>query len=68
MARSRRESDHRNGITDQKRLQRTSATKSANIGHIYSMTSLANPKIDAGMSTPSAFAVFKFTTNSNLLD
>ena len=33
MARSRRESHHNDGITDQKSLQRTSATKSAQSGH-----------------------------------
>jgi hypothetical protein len=33
MARSRRESHHSDGITDQKSLQRTSATKSAQSGH-----------------------------------
>jgi hypothetical protein len=32
MARFRRESHHSDGITDQKRLQRTSATKSAKSG------------------------------------
>jgi hypothetical protein len=32
MVRSRRESHHSDGITDQKSLQRTSATKSANSG------------------------------------
>jgi hypothetical protein len=34
MARSRRESHHSDGITDQKSLQRTSATKSAQSGHL----------------------------------
>jgi hypothetical protein len=33
MARSRRESHHSDGITDQKNLQQTSATKSAISGH-----------------------------------
>jgi hypothetical protein len=33
MARSRRESHHNDGITDQKSLQRTSATKSAKSRH-----------------------------------
>jgi hypothetical protein len=33
MARSRRESHHSDGITDQKNLQQTSATKSANSRH-----------------------------------
>jgi hypothetical protein len=34
----------------------------------YSITSVAKPKTDVGISTPSIFAVFMFTTNSNLLD
>ena len=34
----------------------------------YSITSVAKPKTDVGISMPSIFAVFKFTTNSNLLD
>ena len=34
MLRSRRESLHRNGITDLAPLQQTSATKSANSGHL----------------------------------
>jgi hypothetical protein len=34
----------------------------------YSITSVAKPKTDVGISTPSIFAVFIFTTNSNLLD
>jgi hypothetical protein len=33
MVRSRRESHHSDGITDQKSLQQTSATKSAQSGH-----------------------------------
>jgi len=33
MLRSRRESHHSNGIAGQKRLQRTSATKSVRSGH-----------------------------------
>jgi hypothetical protein len=33
MVRSRRESHHSDGITDQKSLQRTSATKSTQSGH-----------------------------------
>jgi hypothetical protein len=37
MARSRRESHHNDGITDQKSLQRTSATKSAQSGHPNSL-------------------------------
>jgi len=35
MARFRRESHHSDGITDQKRLQRTSATKSAQSGLMH---------------------------------
>jgi short chain dehydrogenase len=35
MVRSRRESHHSDGITDQKSLQRTSATKSTQSGHFY---------------------------------
>ena len=34
----------------------------------YSITSVAKPKTDVGISTPTFFAVFIFTTNSNLLD
>jgi hypothetical protein len=34
MARSRRESHHNDGITDPARLQQTSATKSAQSGHL----------------------------------
>jgi hypothetical protein len=34
----------------------------------YSITSVAKPKTAAGISMPTIFAVFKFTTNSNLLD
>ena len=34
----------------------------------YSITSLAKPRTDAGISRPSIFAVFMLTTNSNLLD
>src|SRR6516165_6441419 len=41
----------------------------ARSGHgSYSITSVAKPKTDVGISMPSSFAVFKFTTNSNLLD
>jgi hypothetical protein len=34
----------------------------------YSITSVAKPKTDVGISMPSIFAVFKFTPNSYLLD
>jgi hypothetical protein len=50
MVRSRRESHHSDGITDQKNLQQTSATKSAKSGlmqrskqHRYWITSSARP-------------------------
>jgi len=53
MVRSRRESRHRDGITDQKSLQGTSATKSAKSGHMqcskmdrYSITSSARASKD----------------------
>jgi hypothetical protein len=34
----------------------------------YSITSVAKHKTDVGIPMPSIFAVFKLTTNSNLLD
>jgi hypothetical protein len=46
-----------------KRSKRAEAVMEA-----YSITSVAKPKTDAGISMPSIFVVFKFTTNSNLLD
>ena len=42
---------------------------SAKSGHRfpYSITSSARSRVDAGMTRPSSFAVFKFKTNSNLV-
>jgi hypothetical protein len=74
MVRSRRESHHSDGITDQKNLQQTSATKSAINGHMhrsklhpYSITSSAMASSDGGMVRPSAFAVLRLITRSNLV-
>jgi hypothetical protein len=49
------------------RLGHVRLVPKAGIG-AYSITSVAKPKTDVGISTPSIFAVFMFTTNSNLLD
>jgi hypothetical protein len=46
MLRSRRESPHRNGITDLNPLQRTSATKSARFGHGWSSAQCLLPGIE----------------------
>src|SRR6185503_7855437 len=74
---SRRESHHSDGITDQKSLQRTSATKSANrrpeqvqqirLGTLpwtYSITSSARASSVGGTSRPSVLAVLRLITSS----
>jgi hypothetical protein len=55
-------------IADSSRTSREVRKVPEAVMEAYSITSVAKPKTDVGISMPSIFAVFKFTTNSNLLD